>query len=232
MFHVLEGHFNTTAEINGTMAQAHKSLDTLEEYSDDEINHMLQTYKKIVFIREPMMRVLSAYRDKFVYGEVEFHQTFGKNIIKKFRKNFTGQETYENYATFNEFVKYIIDLGPNHQSNEHWELQHNLCAPCIINYDFIGNFDNLLPDAARALVVMGASEAVAFPEIGINRVHRPKTQTVLKKFFSQIPEEEFMRLENTYDIDYEMFGFYKPVYQEVIGSVKKKHILSTLFFKE
>ncbi|KAJ7363292.1 Carbohydrate sulfotransferase 11 [Desmophyllum pertusum] len=92
VFHVLEGHFNTTAEINGTLAQAHKSLDTLEEYSDDEINHMLQTYKKIVFIREPMMRVLSAYRDKFVYGEVEFHQTFGKNIIKKFRKNFTGRK--------------------------------------------------------------------------------------------------------------------------------------------
>ena len=127
---------------------------------------MLQTYKKIACVREPMERLVSAYQNKFAqdYEDRSFHHKFGKDIIKKYRKNFTGEVTDEHYTKFSEFVKYLIDLPPNKERNEHWKRQHKLCSPCVINYDFVGKYDTLKSDAARALEIMGASDVVTFPE--------------------------------------------------------------------
>ena len=212
IFHVLEGHFNTTAEIERTTSHESGLLHFLKDYSNEQVDHMLKTYKKITFVREPMERVLSAYRNKFAYDYGRnFHHKFGIKIIKKYRKNFTGEVTDEHYTTFNEFVKYLIDLRPRDKHNEHWDLQYNLCSPCDINYDFIGKYDSLKSDAALALQLMGADKVVTFPDIGTKPVGE-ETTTKMETFFSQVSEHEFMRLEKTYEKDYEFFGFDKPKY--------------------
>ena len=213
IFHVLEGHFNTTAEIHSNTSHRSGLLHFLQDYSNEQVDHMLKTYKKITFVREPMERVLSAYRNKFAddHNNRKFHHRYGVNIIKKYRKNFTGEVTDEHYTTFNEFVNYLIDLRPRDEHDAHWDLQYNLCSPCDINYDFIGKYDTLKSDAALALQFMGADKVVTFPDIGTKPAGR-ETKTKMKTFFSQVSEDEFMRLEKTYEEDYELFGFDKPKY--------------------
>lgn len=200
----------------------HKNLlDALiKHHSKHEVDHMLQTYTKVAFVREPMERILSAYQNKFAqdYEHRKYHRQYGKYIIKKYRKNFTGEVTNEHYPKFNEFVKYLIDLPPNKVRDEHWERQHKLCSPCVINYDFIGKYDTLKSDAAHALELMGASDVITFPDKG-KKPEGQETKTLMKTFFSMISEEEFIQLRNVYDKDYEIFGFHKPTYSEVIGSV-------------
>ena len=81
------------------------------------------------------------------------------------------------------------------------ELRHNLCFPCQINYDFIGKYESLKLDAACTLEVMGTSERITFPDIGKNRKGKD-TKTLMKQFCSQIREHDFLRLQETYKMDY------------------------------
>lgn len=121
IFLVLNGHFNTTGEIERIVAHRSPPLDTLNRYSDKEIRHKLKTYKKMTFVREPLERIVSAYRNKFAYDYKRmFHHKFGIKIIEKYRKNLTREITDEDHATFNEFVKYLIDLRPEDTREVHW----------------------------------------------------------------------------------------------------------------
>ncbi|KAL9973227.1 hypothetical protein ACROYT_G019649 [Oculina patagonica] len=226
VFLVLEGHFNTTAEIDYSFVHnlTLEAMNSLIYYPKIEIDRMLQSYKKIVFVREPMERILSAYVNKFAHDAEnrKYHHKYGIDIIQKYRKNFTGEVTDEQYTTFNEFVKYLIDLQPYEKRNEHWNLQYNLCSPNIINYDFIGKYDTLKSDAARALELMGASDVVTFPDNGKPKPEGQETKTLMKTFYSLISELEFNQLQEGYDKDYETFGFYKPSYREIIGQLSSE----------
>ena len=216
IFLVLNGHFNTTTEISGPMAHESGLIDTLDKYSVEEIRYKLLKYKKVVFVREPLERVLSAYRNKFTttYNK-RYHHRYGVEIIKKYRKNLTREITDEDQVTFDEFVKYLIDLRPDRR-DVHWELQHNLCFPCSVSYDFIGKYESLKLDAARALEVMGASERITFPDIGKNRTGKD-TKTLMRQFYSQISVQDFVRLQKIYEMDYNLFEYRKPTYSEVLS---------------
>ena len=43
----------------------------------------------MLFVRDPMERVLSAYKDKFIKDNKYFHQWYGRGIIKRYRPNTT-----------------------------------------------------------------------------------------------------------------------------------------------
>ena len=89
----------------------------------------------------------------------------------------------------------------------------------MINYDFIGKHNSLKSDAARALEFMGASDVVTFPEKRKKPPEGLDAKALMKTYFSMISEEKFFQLRHAYDEDYEIFGFHKPTYSEVIGSV-------------
>ncbi|XP_058954927.1 carbohydrate sulfotransferase 11-like isoform X1 [Pocillopora verrucosa] len=217
IFHVLDGHFNSSEDISHETSHDSGKLRFLRHYSNATVvNHMLKTYKKIAFVREPMERFLSAYRSKFAPVDPPrrgFYYSTGLNIIKRMRKNSTGLTPH--YPTFKEFANFAITT-PVSSHDEHWDRQHNLCAPCDINYDFVGFYDNIKADADLALMLMGADEEVTFPNIEA-APEGQGSQTKMKTFYSGISQEEFTRLQNIYAKDYDIFGFKKPSYQEIVN---------------
>ena len=218
VFYVLGGHFNSTENISHVNSQELGKLRFLRHYSDAiKVNNMLKTYKKIAFVREPMERFLSAYRNKFAPVDPPrrgFYYNIGLNIIKRMRKNSTGLTP--DYPTFKEFANFAIST-PVSSHDEHWDRQHNLCAPCDMNYDFVGTYDNIKADADAAIMLMGADKEVTFPNVEA-APEGQGSQTKMKTFYSQISQEEFTRLQNIYAKDYEIFGFKKLSYQEIVSS--------------
>ena len=65
--------------------------------------------------------------------------------------------------------------------------------------------------------MMGASNIITFPD-NPKIVKQKKTETLIKQFYSQISEGEFVRLEKIYEKDFELFEYHKPTYSEVIGN--------------
>ncbi|XP_045604931.1 carbohydrate sulfotransferase 11 [Procambarus clarkii] len=124
---------------------------------------MLASYRKFLFVREPLHRVVSAYRDKLEHPtdmeDLEISPYIKKLISEKFG---TLPTQVEEGVSFSDFVKLI-----NHQKEEesipwdsHWRPIHQMCNPCGIDYDFIGKVESLHEDSTYVLKWLGVEKIV------------------------------------------------------------------------
>ena len=113
-------------------------LRDLLSFDQKGVMERLETYTKILFVREPMERMVSAYRDKFENPNKYYHNLFGKPIISKYRANPSAEALKTgDGVTFKEFVQYLLDVHRPVGMDIHWDQANNLCHPCLLDYDFI-----------------------------------------------------------------------------------------------
>ena len=180
-----------------------RNFKFLGDYPTEEVDRILQTYFKFVFVREPFERLLSAYLDKFYSGDPDFHNNYGREIIKKYRP---GGNPEDRYVTFDEFLNYVLHIGKGYW-NEHWQTYDKLCHPCGIQYNFIGKFENLEQEAPYVLEMSGISRIlnISFPEI------KPSmTSSKVPVYYSQISKERFYAVLQLFGNDTEMFRYDLP----------------------
>lgn len=135
---------------------------TLDKYSQPEIQERLQTYKKIIFVRDPFERIVSAFKDKMFRNDSIWFRDIAKKIIQLKRRDGTPKT---GNVKFLEFVQYLTDPDTFQSSYEqHWAKYINLCQPCILRYDFIGKFETMDADVDLAFKYMGIDGIVKFPQ--------------------------------------------------------------------
>lgn len=177
----------------------------LREYKGKERSLRLETYFKFLFVREPLHRFLSAYKDKFIGKNRWFSKKIRKAIVKRLRPE-DFDRNGENNVSFSEFAQVY---SGNVARNPHWRQYEELCHPCIVNYDFIGHLETLQQDAPLLLKMAGINDRVTFPHI-----HNATSSGDVLHYYSQVPPKYIARLGEIYRNDFEMFGY------EFLGSVK------------
>jgi len=211
---ILDGYFKKPEDISSSLAHNFSTgyFRKLSEYSPDEINLRLTTYYKFLFSRHPYTRLISAFRNKFLNAKYkDFRLIFGKYIMRKYRnrQNITKDKRYKigEGLTFEEFVKFIIDSPIDDRDfwNEHWERIDRLCLPCLIQYDFIGKFETLKPDADYLLRTLDVSDKVSFPN---NTATTSKV--IVNEYFKNLPPELKDKLYDLYKHDFSMFSYDNP----------------------
>ncbi|XP_071854301.1 carbohydrate sulfotransferase 11-like [Apostichopus japonicus] len=200
------------AEITSDEAHYKHGMRRLQAYKPEDQKKMLETYTKFVYARNPFVRILSAYKNK--YGDVVmyrketyFHQ-FAKKMIKKYRENPSQRalETGEN-ATWTEFVKYLTDPAKNY-FDDHWEEMFKLCSPCKIKYDYIGHLETIGADAKYMLDTLGLSSQVEYPSPKTS--HPTNSTSTFENSFSELTIAQLKGLWQIYQKDFELFGYEKP----------------------
>ena len=106
-------------------------------FKAEEIFKKLMTYKKFMFARDPIERLLSAFRNKFESGQktsIPFQKDWGQKIQKLFRKDSQQISSDGSGTTFQEFVGFLVNSGKyvNAKFNEHWTPMVELCQPCLV----------------------------------------------------------------------------------------------------
>ena len=178
----------------------------LGDYSGEEMSHRLKTYFKFIFVREPLHRILSAFKDKFIGKNRNFSKNIRKLIVKALRPK--DLDKYgDNNVTFPEFVQYYSQEIPR---NPHWRQYEDLCHPCVINYDFIGHLESMAEDASLLLQMAGIDDRINFPPI-----HNATSSRDMVHYYSKVPPEYVVRLAELYRNDFELFGY------EFLGPVKQ-----------
>ncbi|XP_052387498.1 carbohydrate sulfotransferase 8-like isoform X2 [Carassius gibelio] len=209
---VLAGVANSTREINHVAVHYDNHLKRLDSFDHQGITSRLETYTKVVFVREPMERLVSAFRDKFESPNSYYHPVFGKPIISKYRVNAsqTALKTGSG-VTFREFMHYLLDVHRPVGMDIHWEAANQLCSPCHLHYDFIGKVETLEEDANFLLRKIGAPENLSYPSFkdGNPKAARTSTQ-ITQHYFSQLNASERQRAYDFYYMDYLMFNYSKP----------------------
>ena len=180
--------------------------------SRDDVRRRWRDYRKVMFVREPLARVLSAYLDKFRDGDEvkQWERRFGSQIAKRTRKS---RRPY-NHFTFEEFLRFIISLGPDitmDQMKDHWLPYSSFTSPCQIDFDFIGHFETLGEDGPIIIKRLGIEDVVQFPEI-----HSSKAVEKLQKEYAKIPVDLILKVQEYYHMDYELFGYSKKDNLELV----------------
>ncbi|KFV75534.1 Carbohydrate sulfotransferase 9, partial [Dryobates pubescens] len=208
--------------LNGLAASAHnishddvhygKHLRRLDSYDLEGISRRLNTYTKTIFVRDPMERLVSAFRDKFEHPNSYYHPVFGKAIIKKYRQDAEEEALKTGSGVkFREFIQYLLDSHRPIGMDIHWEQVSKLCHPCLISYDFIGKFETLEEDANYFLQLVGAPAELKFPRFKDRHSSDERTSPeVVRQYLKELSEEERQLTYDFYYLDYLMFNYTSP----------------------
>lgn len=216
---MLTGQLETTDLMSIRPDDVHHKYDThltyLSNLSRDEIVYRLRNYYKFLFVREPMERILSAFRNKFVTktkSAVYFRKVFGKKIAQQYRHNQKEKidDPEKVNLQFREFIAYLIDPKKKIQMNEHWELFHVLCNPCIINYDFIGKLEDIDKHSQKVLNDSGINDIIKFPTRKESKYSNHKTDDYMNDYYSSIPKLSLHKLLKLYEADFAIFNYTIP----------------------
>ncbi|KAK9392892.1 carbohydrate sulfotransferase 8 [Crotalus adamanteus] len=139
---VLNGLASSTRVIQHNTVHYGNYLKKLDGFDHKGINYRLSTYTKMLFVREPFEKLVSAFRDKFEHPNNYYHPVFGRPIISKYRPNATKEALRTGSGVeFKEFVQYLLDVHRPVGMDIHWDHINRLMRELKI----ITNEDQLVP---------------------------------------------------------------------------------------
>jgi len=172
------------------------------------------SYFTFLFVREPLERLVSAYRDKVLENPGYLVDT---DIVRKYRPREYRASVKRYNVTFAEFVRYVLDeRAAGRVLDRHWIPQNELCRVCQYRYDFIGHHETLLRDARYVVAALKSRipdveqrkrvDNVTFP---VDSGHR-KSSEFLQRMYAGVPAARVQALYQLYAVDYALFGFEHP----------------------
>ncbi|XP_041472615.1 carbohydrate sulfotransferase 11-like [Lytechinus variegatus] len=204
-FLVLKGKFKTVEEIPGWRAHD-PSLKKLGEYSPEEIKYRLNSnYTTFMFVRDPLARILSAYRNKLEEDNKVFQKSYGRRIIERYRDNPSKEELETGVGvTFAEFVRFITDKEAKNNMDGHWKPIYQMVLPCNMHYDYIGKLETGKEDSKNILRYLKIDHLVHFKESTRNTSN---TEEIFTKYYKTISKEYLLKLYEMYAPDFKLFGY-------------------------
>ncbi|XP_077407954.1 carbohydrate sulfotransferase 10-like isoform X2 [Vanacampus margaritifer] len=215
---VLSGAFSNVEDIPENLIHDHEKngLPRLSSLSSQEVTHRLKHYFKFFMVRDPFERLISTFKDKFLFNkpsEPWYKYTIGPAIIHKYRKGFPYLA--DTGLVFDDFVRYLGDergrKAIEWQFGQHilnWATYVELCAPCDIHYHVVGHLETLQQDAAHILMRAGIEQLESSLAIspGVTRYNK----TEVERYFSGISKWDIRRLYARYRGDFFLSGYPAP----------------------
>ena len=181
-----------------------------KNFTHKQREYMLKNFYKFMIVRDPLERLVSAYRNKLQDKNNKYYSLVGRSMVQRYRYNNKRRAAPEDNATFTEYVRYLID-HPSWQIDEHWKPYEELCRPCNIEYNFIGTIDNLNRDIRYVLKQIQANESRYFLSNKGKVLIKTKQSTA--SFLKELPKNYFDQLLAKYENDHELFDYPLPDYQ-------------------
>ena len=175
------------------------------------------TYFKTIFVRHPVERLLSAYRDKaqpgFFKPRPRLHPTKGLKLL--IRKDLEPEDLAEKLqeldrSAFAMFLTYVIDRGGENSgwsgiTVRHWGRAFDLCRICSIDWDFIGKMDSVEMDSEKVMELVGVKDKI---HLGLHQPSNDHTKVI--KYFKGLPKRIAMGIYDVYETDFQVLGFTIP----------------------
>lgn len=176
--------------------------------NETEREEVIKTYYKFMIYRNPVERLLSAYRDKVerlpLQGFSNYHPERNwlelriykyKHPIKFQKWNKTGGKTPV-IISFPDFIDYWLDHGGVY-IDEHFQPTFNLCRPCEVRYNYYGKFDTLVEDTHVLMKKVGRDGHIPG--------RSGHTNQVALSYYNRLSTEQKKRIINFLAVDLEFY---------------------------
>ncbi|KAM9149397.1 carbohydrate sulfotransferase 9-like [Pangshura tecta] len=177
-------------------------IKRLSSYPSDYQEELLTSYTKVMFTRDPLERLVSAYRDKLLHSEPYYSITVANEIKATCRKNKNSAEK----VTFQEFVNFILTKNQEHL-DIHWKPMFLLCDPCNIHYDILGKFETLEQDSEHVLRNIGAPEDLHYPNFKTHSSEKRTNDDITLEYFRKLSSEQIEKIKKLYQMDFALFNY-------------------------
>ncbi|XP_027228906.2 carbohydrate sulfotransferase 8 [Penaeus vannamei] len=196
----------------------------------------MQNSTKVMTVRHPLERLVSAFRDKFLDGKaVQKAQSdghlryFWKPAMKALKKGRTAEGKLQ--ITFREFLQYVVREQRSSAGDPHWMRLYRMCSVCGIDFPFVMRLETyaedlaflvrnlgieevdpmerrhaLRPDNAKSL--LRPNDASKPLEIDTEPAISIKNSTL--KYYLDVPPELLASVLDIYKVDLEMFRYQVP----------------------
>uniref|UniRef100_A0A3P9HL05 Carbohydrate sulfotransferase n=1 Tax=Oryzias latipes TaxID=8090 RepID=A0A3P9HL05_ORYLA len=177
------------------------------------LKYRIDHYTKFLFVRDPFVRLISAYRDKMQKYDQYFYDGYVRVILQRFtnQRNLTVNYNVARKKglrpSFYNFIQYIVDPRTQTYAFEpHWSQMYRLCHPCLIEYDFVGHQESLQEDAQELLKMVKLENDIKFPPSSENMT----SPDSVMDWFQSVPLQDRRKLYKIYEEDFQLFGYRRP----------------------
>ena len=183
--------------------------------------------KRLMIVRHPFDRLVSAFRDKLERKNGMYYNLYGKTIVEKYRgaalKKF-GEEFFSAENNFGalynlggartkelpswwEFVQWILANGDHPERyDEHWKPMSLFCSVCTVPYNFILHFENLEREEQLLVDLWNVSGIVS--SRWENRNDRGLAKKEIRDgYLGLLDRKEVDQLYELYKDDFLLFGY-------------------------
>ncbi len=195
---VLGDHSRLSWNFDDIHDRQRSPLLTLRSFSQEEVHDLLNNPRvvRFCFVRDPFMRILSAYNDKILLNKPP------KSAVLATLGH--DPEDLEKDISFRDFVK-AIRLQTLPEMNFHWVPQYLQLLHGKISYSHIGRMEQFERDFREILTVIFGSDGESIP-IPRHVVDQERYRTEISKLPIRIRATIF----NKYYWDYQLFGYEPP----------------------
>uniref|UniRef100_S4R8B3 Carbohydrate sulfotransferase n=1 Tax=Petromyzon marinus TaxID=7757 RepID=S4R8B3_PETMA len=204
---VLSGYAASADEISSSESQTDNGLKRLSEHNPSEALSRMYNYTSMLFVRDPMERVVSAFRE-MMEKQVSFEKNKDINILDSEKHDSLGGTMTRTGqgVTFPEFVQFLLNTTDQQDIDWHWRPYHRVCNPCLVRYTFIGKLETSQSDAAELLSLVNAPQDLTYP----STVTAESFENITQRYLAQLSPEMQEALYKTYYVDYLLFGYPLP----------------------
>lgn len=174
-------------DLNGIKQTVSRDYAQKRYRTFEEVQSSRKGYYKVMLIREPLERLLSAFRDERSY------KLFFREAKPKFK----------------DYLQLVLEQN-TFKMNRHTYPYYERCRPCEMKYDLIGlqrTFNNDMNTVLHTIHATHIKKAPKRQKTGYNSV---TTDQLLKKYYSKIPHTMIHQLWEKFYKDYYIFGFPYP----------------------
>lgn len=155
---------------------------------------------RFCFVRNPYDRLVSAYNtqignmwnEQYTWLKEDIRSTFGYP---------PSQPNQSELVSFRDFVRFLKSAPERVWRDGHFNLQTRILMPDLIQYDFVGRFENFAADFSTALKMIGVPPSI------IDTAHEiinPTYKVQLPLVFDQTLAD---LVYNMYQADFEQYGY-------------------------
>ncbi|XP_065179462.1 carbohydrate sulfotransferase 14-like [Sycon ciliatum] len=192
-------HYNVLADLNGP-----------------EALRRLQTYRKVMFVRNPVTRLLAVYRDLVATRSKSTTSAVSKFMHEYFFStrlvSLIGHKLKPSDVniTLTSFVKLVLEEEDPSDMDEHWRPYITSCLPCTVNYTYIGRHEQLPTSANDILQALGVTD-VQFPNSEPDYKDEPVRIQSSAEQYKKVSQTLVKKLWRRYSDDMKLFGYSEPV---------------------
>ncbi|XP_071952883.1 carbohydrate sulfotransferase 9-like [Antedon mediterranea] len=186
-----------------TIGRINRALHYMKTLSQSDFSDRLNTSKKVLLIRDPLKRMIAAYRDAF---EEKVVRAEIKDVVLNMNSFFKRQPNSTSDITFPEFFRYVASSPSHPTANRLWGPLTNPLMVCDIKWDCIYSIENHYDDFKYIQSGLGFKipKGVHLAEFKSSLII-PDTE--IPKYYERVDKKALSKFYKQFKLDFEIFNY-------------------------